>query len=78
MFDRKLYFNCSVQIINSAIKQNQECDLLIQDECHLFASQQFKQVFQKIKYKLILHNKNGGTQIWQVNSRKTWWKGGNN
>lgn len=54
LFNRKLYFNCSVQIINSAIKQNQECDLLIQDECHLFASQQFKQVFQKIKYKLIL------------------------
>ena len=54
LFNRKLYFNCSVQIINSVIKQNQECDLLIQDECHLFASQQFKRVFQKIKYKLIL------------------------
>lgn len=54
LFERKLYFNCSVQIINSAIKQEQNCDLLCLDECHLMAASTFAQIFTKVKYKLIL------------------------
>lgn len=52
--ERGLGFNCQVLIINTASKTLEQCDLLILDEIHKFASDQFSQVFKTIKYKLIL------------------------
>lgn len=51
---RGLGFNCKVVIINTASKQQEQCDLLILDEIHKFAADQFSQVFKTVKYKLIL------------------------
>jgi len=51
---RNLVHNCKVEIINTAIKNNYDCDLLILDECHLFASDQFRQIFTNVSYKFIL------------------------
>jgi superfamily II DNA or RNA helicase len=47
-------FNYEVVIINSAIKHEWNCDLLILDEVHLVSADTFKQVFVKIHYKYIL------------------------
>lgn len=47
-------FNTEVHVINSVIKHNYICDLLILDECHRFNSDDFSQIFNKISYKLIL------------------------
>lgn len=47
-------FNAEVQIINTVIKHSWACDLLILDECHRFNSDDFSQIFGKVKYKLIL------------------------
>ena len=52
--ERGLGFNCQVLIINTASKTLEQCDLLILDEIHKFAADQFSQVFKTIKYKLIL------------------------
>lgn len=49
-----LGLNCKVVIINTASKKLERCDLLILDEVHKFAADQFSQVFKTIKYKLIL------------------------
>jgi superfamily II DNA or RNA helicase len=46
--------NVSVQVINSAIKNEQQCDLLVLDEIHRYAGTETIKVFKKIKYKLIL------------------------
>ena len=46
--------NCQVLIINTASKTLEQCDLLILDEIHKFAADQFSQVFKTVKYKLIL------------------------
>ena len=51
---RGLSLNCKVVIINTASKTDEKCDLLILDEIHKFAADQFSQVFKTIKYKLIL------------------------
>lgn len=51
---RGLGFNCQVVIINTASKQQGQCDLLILDEIHKFAADQFSQIFKTVKYKLIL------------------------
>lgn len=51
---RGLGLNCQVLIINTASKTLEQCDLLILDEIHKFAADQFSQVFKTIKYKLIL------------------------
>ena len=47
-------FNTEVQVINSVIKNNWTCDFLILDECHRYNSSDFSQIFNKVKYKLIL------------------------
>ena len=47
-------FNTEVQVINSVIKNNWTCDFLILDECHRYNSSDFSQIFEKVKYKLIL------------------------
>lgn len=52
--DRKITDNCNVQIINTIIKTQWNCDLFIQDEAHLVAAYTFKKIFQKVKYDLIL------------------------
>ena len=52
--ERGLSLNCRVMIINTASKTMERCDLLILDEIHKFAANQFSQVFKTIKYKLIL------------------------
>lgn len=51
---RGLGLNCKVVIINTASKKSEQCDLLILDEIHKFAADQFSQVFKTVKYKLIL------------------------
>lgn len=52
--ERGLGLNCKVMIINTASKTMEKCDLLILDEIHKFAANQFSQVFKTVKYKLIL------------------------
>ena len=51
---RGLGLNCQVLIINTASKTLEQCDLLILDEIHKFAADQFSQVFKTVKYKFIL------------------------
>lgn len=46
--------NCEIQVINTVITKEWLCDLLIIDEIHLIFADTFKQVFEKVKYKLIL------------------------
>ena len=52
--ERGLENNARVEIINSAIKLNWTCDLLVVDEVHLCASTTFSQIFQCVDYKNIL------------------------
>lgn len=47
-------FNAEIQVINTIIKHTWQCDLLILDEEHRYNSEDFSQIFQKVKYKLIL------------------------
>lgn len=49
-----LSFNCNVQVINTIITKDWECDLLIIDEIHRCGSTTFRQVFEKVTYKFIL------------------------
>lgn len=46
--------NCRVFVINSAIKEKYNCDLLVLDEEHRYASETFKTIFECVQYKLIL------------------------
>ena len=52
--ERGLGWNCKVEIINTASKTIDQCDLLILDEIHKFAADQFSHVFKTVKYKHIL------------------------
>lgn len=54
VIERNRLGNCQIEIINSVIKKQWECDLLIEDEVHLFASPSFSTIFNVVKYKLIL------------------------
>ena len=47
-------FNAQVEVINTVIKHDWICDFLVLDECHRFNSNDFSQIFIKVKYKLIL------------------------
>ena len=49
-----LSLNSQVIIINTLIKNKYECDLLVLDECHRYASELNQQVFTRVKYKSIL------------------------
>lgn len=51
---RSLIGNARVEIINSAIKLNWTCDLLVIDEIHLTPSDKFKKIFECVDYKNIL------------------------
>ena len=50
----RLFSNCRVEIINSIVKTDWEVDLLVCDECHLLPSNQFRKIFDCVKYKLIM------------------------
>lgn len=52
--ERNLINNARVEIINSAIKLNWTCDLLVIDEIHLTPSDTFKKIFECVDYKNIL------------------------
>lgn len=52
--EKKVISNCTVKVINSVVKENWNCTLLIIDECHRYCGETFSQVFDKVKYKLIL------------------------
>ena len=43
-----------VYVINTAVKKNRECDLLILDEVHRYAAETFKRIFGQCGYKYIL------------------------
>ena len=47
-------FNTEIQVINTVIKHSWTCDLLLLDEEHRYNSDDFSQIFGKVKYKLIL------------------------
>lgn len=47
-------FNAEVQVINTVIKHNWTCDFLILDEEHRYSSDDFRTVFDKVKYRIIL------------------------
>lgn len=46
--------NCDVLVINTAIKNNYKCNVLIIDECHRIPSTTFREVFDTIQYKYIM------------------------
>lgn len=52
--DKDLIFNCEVHIINSLIKNNWKCDLLVIDEIHRMAADTFSKIFKCVTYKYIL------------------------
>ena len=60
--DNSLHLSCrqfqnflkTLRIINTLIKNKYECDLLVLDECHRYASELNQQVFTRVKYKYIL------------------------
>lgn len=47
-------FSVEIGIINTIVKHTYNCDFLVLDECHRYSSDLFKQVFNNVKYKLIL------------------------
>ena len=49
-----LSLSCEVLVVNTVIKHNYQCDLLIMDECHRFSSESFVNIFKVVKYKFIL------------------------
>lgn len=49
-----LGLNCTVEVINTVIKHEWKCNLLVIDELHVMAATTFSQVFTKVHYKWIL------------------------
>lgn len=47
-------FNVEVVIINTCVKHRWMCDLLILDEIHRDAAEEFSKVFSQVKYRIIL------------------------
>ena len=54
IYEWELSFNAEVQVINTVIKHDWTCDLLIIDEIHRTGADLLREVFNCIKYKLIL------------------------
>lgn len=46
--------NVKVLVINSAVKKDYKCDLLVIDEIHKVATPSFISIFEKIKYRIVL------------------------
>lgn len=51
--DHKVNF-AEVLVINTAIKQNRNYDMLVLDECHRYAAESFRNIFNVINFKYIL------------------------
>ncbi len=49
-----LSLNCETVVINTAVKSNYNCDILIIDEIHRAAAELLSKVFDTVKYKYIL------------------------
>lgn len=52
--EKGLSLNSEVLVVNSAIRDQYTCDILVIDEIHRMAAETFQSVFKTIKYKLIL------------------------
>lgn len=52
--ERGLGLNARVEIINTVIKYDWSCDLLVIDEIHMTPSDTFQHVFTRVEYKFIL------------------------
>ena len=49
-----LFYEVSVEVINSAIKKDEQIDLVVLDECHRYGSDTFYAIFSKRTPKLVL------------------------
>lgn len=49
-----IFINAEVVVINTIVKHNWNCDILVIDEIHRTGADTFQQIFDKVKYKLIL------------------------
>lgn len=49
-----LSLNCTVEVINTVIKHEYTCDLVVIDEIHRVFAETFKKVFEKVRYSMIL------------------------
>lgn len=49
-----VFTNSTVEIINTVVKHEWECDLLIIDEIHMMAANTFGTIFSKVSYSMIL------------------------
>ena len=54
LYEWNLTFNAEVQVINTVIKHSWTCDMLIIDEIHRTGADLLREVFNCVKYKLIL------------------------
>lgn len=54
IYEWELSFNAEVQVINTVIRHDWTCDLLIIDEIHRTGADLLREVFNCVKYKLIL------------------------
>lgn len=52
--DNQLSLNTEVQVVNTVIKHNWKCTILVIDEAHRYASTTFQEIFNKVEYKYIL------------------------
>lgn len=50
----EIYFNVEVYVINTVVKHEWKCDMLIIDEYHSAGANEWSKVFDKVSYKLIL------------------------
>lgn len=51
---RALSLNVEVLVVNSVIKTNLKCELLVMDECHRYNSEHFSSIFKMVNYKYVL------------------------
>ena len=52
--ERGLGLNVRVEIINTVVKYDWSCDLLVLDEVHMFVADTFYKIFERVSYKFIL------------------------
>ena len=52
--DNEGWMNCDIQVINTVIRHSWTCDILIIDEIHRVAADQFQEIFKCVTYKYIL------------------------
>ena len=49
-----IFMNAEVVVINTVVKHEWTCDILIIDEIHRMGADTFSEVFEKVKYRMIL------------------------